>query len=130
MAMGDNRGWLGRKLHRLTCDTRELEAEELQDQIQEVGATPVGACAVRRNACVSGSIRSVTLKSLAGAPSLEAEVWDGTGSVVAIFLGRRRINGIETGRHIVLRGRITERDGQTTIYNPRYELLPASQSAA
>jgi hypothetical protein len=130
MAMGDNRGWLGRKLHRLTCDERELEAEELQDQIEVVGATPVRACSARRNACVSGTIRSVTLKSLAGAPSLEAEIYDGTGSVVAIFLGRRRISGIETGRHIVLRGRITEREGQTTIYNPRYELLPAGQPAA
>jgi hypothetical protein len=128
--MGDNRSWLSRKIHRLTCDASQLEAEELQDQVEEVGATPVGACSTRRNVCVSGTIRAVTLKSLAGAPSLEAEVYDGTGSVVAIFLGRRRISGIEAGRHIVLRGRITEREGQTTIYNPRYELLPAGQSAA
>jgi hypothetical protein len=128
--MGEQRGWFSRKIHRLTCDESVLEAEELQDQVEEVGATPVTSCAARLNVCVSGTIRSVTLKSLAGAPSLEAEVYDGTGSVTAIFLGRRRICGIEAGRSIVVRGRITEREGQRTIYNPRYELLPASQPAA
>src|SRR3954451_21432389 len=128
--MGEQRGWFSKRLHRLTCDESVLEAEELQDQVEEVGATPVSACSSRGNVCITGTIRSVTLKSLAGAPSLEAEVYDGTGSVVAIFLGRRRIAGIEIGRHIVLRARITERDGQQTIYNPRYELLPAGQPAA
>src|SRR3954463_7462784 len=96
------RGWFSKKLHRLTCDESVLEAEELQDQVEEVGATPVSACSSRGNVCVTGTIRSVTLKSLAGAPSLEAEVYDGTGSVTAIFLGRRRICGIEAGRSIVL----------------------------
>ena len=80
--------------------------------------------------CVTGTVKSVTLKSLAGAPSLEAEIYDGTGSVTAIFLGRRRICGIETGKSMVLRGRITEREGQSIIYNPRYELLPAHSPAA
>ncbi len=128
--MGEHRGWLGRKLYRLTCDESVLEAEQLQDQVEEVGATPVNACSMRGNVCVTGTIRSVTLKSLAGAPSLEAEVYDGTGAITAIFLGRRRICGIEAGRSIVLRGRITEREGERSIYNPRYELLPASQPAA
>ena len=82
--MGENRGWFGRKLHRLTCDESVLEAE----------------------------------------------IYDGTGSVTAIFLGRRRICGIETGKNMVLRGRITEREGQSIIYNPRYELLCARSPAA
>jgi hypothetical protein len=128
--MGENRGWFSRKMHRLTCDESVLEAEELLGQVEEVGATPVKACAARRNVCVTGTIKSVTLKSLAGAPSLEADIYDGTGSVTAIFLGRRRICGIETGRSIVLRGRITEREEQRIIYNPRYELRPAAQPAA
>jgi RecG-like helicase len=130
MAMGESRGWLGRRLHRLTCDESVLEAEELLDQIEQVGATPVTACTAQRNVCVAGTIKSVTLKSLAGAPSLEAEVYDGTGSVTAVFLGRRRICGIEAGRSIVVRGRITDREGQRTIYNPRYELRPVAEPAA
>ena len=72
---------------------------------------------------IAGTIRSVTLKSLAGAPSLEAEIYDGSGSVVAVFLGRRRIPGIEAGRSIVLHGRLTQQDHRNTIFNPRYELI-------
>src|SRR3954463_7902502 len=106
--MGEHRGWFSKKLHRLTCDESVLEAEELQDQVEEVGATPVSACSSRGNVCVTGTIRSVTLKSLAGAPSLEAEVYDGTGSVTAIFLGRPRIPGIEAGPANPLRGSITQ----------------------
>jgi hypothetical protein len=80
---------------------------------------------------VSGTIRSVTLKSLAGAPSLEADVYDGTGSVTAVFLGRRQIAGIQTGRSIVLRGRLTTSDdNRQTIFNPRYELLPSDHQFA
>jgi hypothetical protein len=78
---------------------------------------------VPESVCIAGTIRSVTLKSLAGSPSLEAEVYDGSGSVWAVFLGRRRIPGVEAGRSIVVRGRLTTQDHRPTIFNPRYELL-------
>ena len=115
--------WLRRRLHQLTADETELEDAELQDQVSAVGAESVSACRGGESVCVAGTIRSVTLKSLAGAPSLEAEVYDGSGSVVAVFLGRRRIPGIEAGRSIVLRGRLTSQDHRPTIFNPRYELI-------
>jgi hypothetical protein len=116
-------GWLRRRINRLTADETEIEAEALQHQVQAVGAEKVSDCRERDSVCVAGTIRSVTLKSLAGAPSLEAEVYDGSGSVVAVFLGRRRIPGIEAGRSIVLHGRLTTQDHRQTIFNPRYELI-------
>jgi len=116
-------GWLRRRLHQLTADETELEAQELQQQVVVRGAKAVAACQDRASVCVAGTIRSVTLKSLAGAPSLEAEVYDGSGSVVAVFLGRRRIPGIEAGRSVVLHGRLTMQDHRRTIFNPRYELI-------
>lgn len=115
--------WLRRRINRLTADENELEAQELQDQVVAVGAEKVSACRERDSVCVAGTIRSVTLKSLAGAPSLEAEVYDGSGSVVAVFLGRRRIPGIDAGRSIVLHGRLSSQDHRPTIFNPRYELI-------
>ncbi len=116
-------GWLRRRLHQLTADETELEAQELQEQVAVRGAKAVSDCLDRDSVCVAGTIRSVTLKSLAGAPSLEAEVYDGSGSVVAVFLGRRRIPGIEAGRSVVLHGRLTMQDHRRTIFNPRYELI-------
>jgi RecJ-like exonuclease len=115
--------WLRRRLHQLTADDTEREAEELQHRAAKVGAEAVSMCKEKDSVCIAGTIRSVTLKSLAGSPSLEAEVYDGSGSVWAVFLGRRRIPGIEAGRSIVVRGRLTTQDHRPTIFNPRYELL-------
>lgn len=115
--------WLRRRINRLTADEGALEAEELQDQVKAVGAEKVSACRMSDSVCVAGTIRSVTLKSVAGSPSLEAEVYDGSGSIVAVFLGRRRIAGIEAGRSIKLHGRLTLQDHRQTIFNPRYELI-------
>ncbi len=59
-----------------------------------------------------------------GAPALDAELWDGSGTVTLVWLGRRRIKGIDPGRSIVVRGRVSVIDGQRTIFNPTYELRP------
>ena len=115
--------WLRRRIHRLTADEAELEDQELQHQVKAVGAEQVSACRERTSVCVAGTIRSVTLKSVAGSPSLEADVYDGSGSIVAVFLGRRKIPGIEAGRSIKLSGRLTMQDHRQTIFNPRYELI-------
>ena len=58
------------------------------------------------------------------AEDLQDEVYDGSGAVTLVFLGRRRIRGIEPGRSLVARGRLTKRDGRPTLYNPSYELRP------
>ena len=39
-----------------------------------------------------------------------------------VWLGRRRIAGIEPGRSIEVEGRIGAHDGDRVMYNPRYEL--------
>jgi hypothetical protein len=58
-------------------------------------------------------------------PTLEAELYDGSGSVILVWLGRRQIAGIEPGRTLTARGRIAENQGRGVIYNPWYELSPA-----
>ena len=73
---------------------------------------------------MAGTLRAVTLRPRAGVPTLEAELYDGTGSTTLIWLGRRRIGGIECGRSLVARGRLTEHEGRLTIYNAAYELRP------
>jgi len=54
--------------------------------------------------------------------TLEAELFDGSGSVTLVWLGRRRIPGIEPGRTLTARGRFAAFDGKQVIYNPKYEL--------
>ncbi|MGF7236562.1 MAG: OB-fold nucleic acid binding domain-containing protein [Frankia sp.] len=123
-------GWWGRTVHRLTADESELENEDLQKISVSAGAVPVGRCGDHQQVCVAGAIQSVTVRTRAGSPSLEADICDGSGTVTLVFLGRRRIPGIEAGHSLKATGLLTLRDHRSTIFNPRYELLPTSSASA
>ncbi|HTY71310.1 MAG TPA: OB-fold nucleic acid binding domain-containing protein [Actinomycetes bacterium] len=113
---------LRRALHRIGASSDELEAEHLQEETVEVGGTPIGACTVGDRVCVSGTLRTVTLRPQGGVPSLEAELYDGSARLRLVWLGRRTVGGVEPGRTIVARGRLTDQRGVLTLYNPSYEL--------
>lgn len=119
-------GRLRRALSRLTADEMELESQELADESVSAGATHVAQCSIGAPVCVAGTLRAVVLRPRAGVPTLEAELYDGTGTVTLIWLGRRRIRGVDPGRQLVARGRLTRHDGRETIYNPSYELRPSA----
>ena len=126
MSSHDNEpGRFRRALSRLTADESELQNRELKDEASSAGATHVADCSVGAPVCVAGSLRAVVLRPRAGVPTLEAELYDGTGTVTLIWLGRRRIRGIDPGRTLVVHGRLTQQDGRPTIYNPAYELRAA-----
>ena len=118
-------GRFRRAVDRLTADDHELASRALQGEAVQAGATAVTRCTAGEPVCVAGSLRSVTLRPLAGVPTLEAELYDGTGTITLIWLGRRRIGGVECGRSLVARGRMTLHDGRPTIYNAAYELKPS-----
>lgn len=117
-------GRFKRAMHTLSAPASDLEAEILQDSVTTLGATPVVDCPDRKPTSVAGILRTVTLRPRAGVPALEADLWDGSGTVNLVWLGRRRIVGVEPGRHLLARGRICTIDGDRTIYNPTYDLLP------
>ena len=71
---------------------------------------------------IQGSLRTVTLRPRGGVPALEAELYDGTGTITVLWLGRRRIAGIFPGRSIRVTGRIGVHGGTRVMYNPRYDL--------
>jgi hypothetical protein len=113
-------------LHRLASSAAELDAEELREQTQEVGGTPIGDCLDRQRAKIIGTVRTVTLRPRAGVPALEAELWDGSARLNVVWLGRRQIVGIEPGRQLMVDGLVQVHDGERLMFNPRYELKPVS----
>jgi hypothetical protein len=120
--VGDQAGRLRRALHRLTADEDEVHRETLRSEVAAVGAEAVKDAVVGEPVCVTGTLQAVVLRPLAGVPTLEAELYDGTGTVTLVWLGRRRIRGIDPGRSLVARGRLTMRGGRRTVFNPAYEL--------
>ncbi|MQA01496.1 MAG: DNA-binding protein [Streptosporangiales bacterium] len=124
MASGDDRRLtLAQRIRRLFSSTEELDAEELQERSEELGATPVKECADRCRAVVAGTVRTVTMQPRAGAPALEAELFDGSDTLTLVWLGRRKIHGIEPGRRLRASGMVTTAEGRRVIYNPKYELI-------
>jgi hypothetical protein len=106
----------------MTASSEELDAQELQEESRDRGSTPVRECHVGQQAAVSGTIRALTLRPVGGVPALEAELYDGSGTIRLIWLGRRRIQGIGPGTSLSVRGRVTYQGGNPVIFNPSYEL--------
>jgi len=91
------------------CDARQLAA---MDEIQ-----------ARTTVRVGGEVRSVRIVPRAGAAAFGVTVSDGRGSVVGVFLGRRKIAGLSPGRKVAFEG-VAARDGKRyLVFNPVYELL-------
>ena len=76
----------------------------------------------RERVHLQGTLRTVTLRPRGGVPALEAELFDGSGVILLVWLGRRRITGISPGRSIAVEGRIGVHDKHRVMFNPRYEL--------
>ena len=98
------------------------EATELRTHAVRSGCVPIDDAPDREMVTVQGSLRTVTLRPRGGVPALEAELYDGTGTITILWLGRRRIAGIFPGRTIRVTGRIGVHSGARVIYNPRYDL--------
>jgi hypothetical protein len=118
-------GRFKRMLTKLTASRDEIEAAQLLEGATSGGGTPIGECVDRAQVTVYGTIRTVTLRPRAGVPALEAELYDGSGTVALVWLGRRQIAGIEPGRGMRVHGRLANSEGRPVIFNPRYELCPA-----
>lgn len=107
---------------RLTEDIDELDSEEMATAMKSAGARPASECGHGEEITMLGRLRSVETGSKAGGGAMEAELWDGHSAVTLVWLGRRRIPGIESGTTILVRGRLGERGGKRVLYNPYYEL--------
>jgi len=115
---------LKQRLRDLSTTPAEEEAASLRVLSETEGGDDLTALAERHPACVCGTVRTVTLPPRRSVPALVAEVWDGNGTVNLVWIGRRRIGGIEPGTLVRARGRVALVRGVPTIFNPAYEIVP------
>jgi hypothetical protein len=122
--MGSDKGdgYWRRLVRKLTSEVEDLDADDLSEQAEAGGAQRACDCRSGQEVTVLGRLRSVELSPRDAACTLEAELFDGTEGVTLVWLGRRRIPGIEPGRTVKAKGRIAVRDGRKVLYNPYYEL--------
>ena len=115
-------GYWRRLIRQLTSDASELDAEDLSRRVDQSGARRASECCSGQAVTVLGRLRSVEHCPRAAVATLEAELFDGSEAITLVWLGRRRIPGIEPGRTVKASGRIADRDGRKVLYNPYYEL--------
>jgi hypothetical protein len=106
------------------ANSNDQHARDMRKTYAEEGLDRIGEAPDRERVRLRGTLRTVTLRPRGGVPALEADLYDGTGTITVVWLGRRRISGIVPGRSIEILGRIGLHDGQRIMYNPRYELMP------
>ncbi len=119
-------GYWRRLVRRLTSDVSELDADDLCRSVERSGARRASECCSGEAVTVLGRLRSVEHCPRAAVATLEAELFDGSEGITLVWLGRRRIPGIEPGRTVRASGRIAVRDGRKVLYNPYYELQRSS----
>lgn len=121
--MATAEGYLRRLTRRLTEDPEQLDVEELSDDVASTGAQKAIDCHRGQEVTMIGTLRSVECNGKGCAGGVKAELFDGTDSVMLVWLGQRRIPGIESGRTLKVHGRVGKLDnGTKAIYNPHYEI--------
>lgn len=122
---GTPRTPIGRLAHRLSRSEEQADADALQRGSSRYGATAISDLRDREVAVVCGLVRSVTLRPRTNVPALVAELYDGSTALNLVWLGRRRIGGIEPGTYLKVTGRVTYRSGVPVMFNPAYEIVPS-----
>jgi RecG wedge domain len=121
--MATAEGYLRRLTRRLTEDPEQRDVDELTGETASTGAQRAIDCERGQEVTMVGTLRSVEANAKGCACGVRAELFDGTDSVMLVWLGQRRIAGIESGRTLRVHGRLGKLDnGAKAIYNPHYEI--------
>ena len=87
-------------------------------------STPICDSEPRQHVCVSGKVIRMTARPTSGQPALAVSISDDTGTVTAVWTGRREIGGITLGRRVAI-------DGVPVLHGDHLEFnqVPATPSS-
>jgi amino acid transporter len=92
------------------------------DSEQET-SMPIGRVGWRKRVRVVGQVHSMRIQPLAGVATLECVLFDDTGGLSIVFLGRRQVAGVDIGSRMLVEGIVGDFHGRLAILNPVYQLL-------
>ena len=121
--MATAEGFVRRLTRKLTENPEDRDVEVLTGEAATTGAQRAVDCQRGQEVTMVGTLRTVETNAKGCAGGVRAELFDGTDTVTLVWLGQRRIPGIECGRTLRVRGRVGNLDtGGKAIYNPHYEI--------
>ena len=111
-----------RFFRRMAESDEQRYAEEIREWAAKVpGAVPIADAPVRSRAKLAGVVRRITVRPLEGSESLEAVLFDGTGEVTVVWMGRRSIRGLNLGTRLIVEGLLAEQRSGRRVVNPTFE---------
>lgn len=121
-------GFLNRLVEKLARHPEDIRAENLRQWIETLpDITPLSATTARKRYRVAGVIQNIRIDPRTGRGSIEATITDGSGTLVAKWLGRPTMSGIKLGAGLILQGVIGAQDGDLVLLNPEYDLVPGPE---
>ena len=99
-------GFVRRLTRRLVESTEVRDAEELSGMAASTGAHRAIDCQRGQEVTMIGTLRSVQTNAKGCSGGVQAELFDGTDTVMLVWLGQRRIPGIDSGRTLRVHGRL------------------------
>ncbi|WP_303324854.1 OB-fold nucleic acid binding domain-containing protein [Actinomyces radicidentis] len=114
---------LRQRLGGLRASREDLAAQDEEVSAIRRGTVPIGELLPRRRARVSGVLRAVTYRPASDKPVLVGQLFDGTGSVDLVWIGRRQIAGVRPGIHLAAEGMVAAGRTRPNMYDPSYEIL-------
>jgi hypothetical protein len=120
---------VGNLFEKLARSPEETRAENCNHWARSIpDTTPIGEIQARDRCRPAGVIRNIRIDPQEGSGSIEARIFDGTGEMVAKWLGRSSMAGIKLGEGLVLEGIVGKgSDGSLVMLNPEYELVPGPE---
>jgi hypothetical protein len=120
---------IGRWLGKLARPAEEIRAENLRKWISSYpDVMPIDQTVARRRCRVAGVIQNIRIDPRRGSGSIEATIADGTGQMVAKWLGRPALSGIALGMGLIMEGTPgVGEHGELLVLNPEYELVPGPE---
>ncbi|MEY2634232.1 MAG: hypothetical protein RIS75_172 [Actinomycetota bacterium] len=111
---------------RFRSSSEELDAMKLRDEVSDLGASAIENVMSGQLTTLTGTVRSLILRPEVTVPALEADLFDGSGHISLVWLGRRKIRGIHPGISMSVTGRLVRINGQLTMFNPNYSITAKS----
>jgi hypothetical protein len=120
---------LSRVLERLSRPAAEIRAENLRAWAGTIpGVTPIATAEARKHNRVVGVVQNIRIDPREGTGTIEVTINDGTGPMVARWLGRSSLKGIRLGTGLIIEGIAGFGEGdELVILNPHYEIVPGPE---
>jgi hypothetical protein len=122
-------GLLSNRLSELSRPPDEIRAQNLGAWAASIqGARPIATVEARCGCKVAGVVQNIRIDPREGTGSIEATIIDGSGQLVAKWLGRSSLQGIRLGVGLIIEGIAgVSREDEFVVLNPEYALVPGPE---